>query len=47
MHTSMLSFICGACDNVMIHFPRKKDVVLFQPLAQPGRGIEEQKSLEV
>jgi hypothetical protein len=39
-------YICSRrqCDD---SFPRKKDVFLFQPPVQSGRGMEELKNLEV
>jgi hypothetical protein len=45
MHTIAPSLICAANDSVVICFPRKKDIFLFQLPAGYGSGIEKPKSL--
>jgi hypothetical protein len=43
MRTVVLSLICAANGSVVIRFPRKKDIFLFQLPAGYGSGIEKLK----
>jgi hypothetical protein len=43
MHTVVPSLIGAANDSVVIHFPRKKDIFMFQLPVGYGSGIEKPK----